>query len=256
MTEDFPHGAAMIFGGSGGIGGTVAACFAAAGSDIAICYRSNVDRAEAAAEACAAHGVKVSLHHIDVRARPAVDGAIADGAAAHGRIHTVVWSAGPLVPQVRIADWTDAQIRDAMEIELLGFANAARAAIPHMRTAGGGSFVHLGSAGHHYWPKGDGLSVATKAANEALIKGIAKEEGRHGIRANSVLIGVIEAGMFHELTAMGHIDERWMAATMNMLCLKHIGQPEDIGNAAVFFASGRARYVTGQTISVSGGLGV
>ena len=129
-------------------------------------------------------------------------------------------------------------------------------AVPVFRANGGGSFVHLGSAGHDWYPKLDGLSVVPKAANEALIKGIAKEEGENNIRANSVLVGVIDAGMFHELSAQGVFDDKWVEETHKLLCLRRWGQAEDIGAAAVFFASNRASYVTGQTISVSGGFGV
>ncbi len=256
MNRDFPEGAALIFGGSGGIGKGVAVEFAKSGTDVAICYRSKKDVAEATAGAIEALGVKASLHQVDVRDRASVDAVVASATAAHGRVHSVVWGAGPLVPQVAIAEWSDEQLRQAMEVEVFGFYNAARAFIPHMREKGGGSFVHLGSAGHDWWPKLDGLSVAPKAANEALIKGIAKEEGKHEIRANSVLVGVIDAGMFHELTAQGVFDDYWVAETKKLLCLKRWGQSEDIGQAAVFFASERARYVTGQVISVSGGFGV
>ena len=210
----------------------------------------------ATAQAIEALGVKASLHQVDVRDRASVDAVVASATAAHGRVHSVVWGAGPLVPQVAIAEWSDEQFRQAMEVEVFGFYNAARAFIPHMREKGGGSFVHLGSAGHDWWPKLDGLSVAPKAANEALIKGIAKEEGRYEIRANSVLVGVIDAGMFHELTAQGVFDDYWITETKKLLCLKRWGQSEDIGQAAVFFASERACYVTGQVISVSGGFGV
>ena len=139
---------------------------------------------------------------------------------------------------------------------MFGFYNATRALIPHMREHGGGSFVHLGSAGHDWFPKLDGLSVVPKAANEALIKGIAKEEGEYNIRANSVLVGVIDAGMFRELSAQGVFDDKWVEETHKLLCLRRWGQAADIGAAAVFFASAKANYVTGQTISVSGGFGV
>jgi NAD(P)-dependent dehydrogenase (short-subunit alcohol dehydrogenase family) len=114
----------------------------------------------------------------------------------------------------------------------------------------------LGSAGALSWPKRDGLSVVPKAANEALIRGIAREEGRFGIRANSVLIGVIEAGMFLKLKERGEIDRQWMDNTLGLLALKRFGKPEDVGHAAVFLASARGAYITGQQISVAGGYGV
>jgi NAD(P)-dependent dehydrogenase (short-subunit alcohol dehydrogenase family) len=160
------------------------------------------------------------------------------------------------VPQIAIAAWSDDQFRQAIEVEVFGFQHVARSFIPHFRAAGGGSFVHLGSAGHDWWPKLDGLSVAPKAINEALVKGIAKEEGKYEIRANSVLVGVIDAGMFHELTAQGAFDETWVTETKKLLALKRWGSAADVGRAAVFLASTRANYVTGQTISVSGGFGV
>jgi NAD(P)-dependent dehydrogenase (short-subunit alcohol dehydrogenase family) len=256
MRKDFPEGAAIIFGGSGGIGQGVAVEFAKAGADVAICYRSKKEAAEQAAEAVRSHGVKASIHQVDVREVPQVEAVVEAAAAAHGRVHSMVWGAGPLVPQLYISEWKPENYRNAIEVEVFGFFNACQALLPHFRAKGGGSIVHLGSAGHDWWPNKDGLSVAPKAANEALIKGVAKEEGKNEIRANSVLVGVIDAGMFHELTAQGVFDEAWVNETHKLLALKRWGLPEDIGAAAVFFASSRANYVTGQTISVSGGFGV
>lgn len=256
MDRDFPEGAVAVFGGSGGIGQGVALEFGKAGSDVAVCYRTKQDVAERTAAAIEAGGAKATIHQVDVRDRGSVEAATAAMIAAHGRIHSLVWGAGPLVSQTPLAEWDDAMFRGAMEVEAFGFYNASRAMIPHMREMGGGSFVHLGSAGHDWFPKLDGLSVVPKAANEALIKGIAKEEGEHEIRANSVLVGVIDAGMFHELSAQGVFDDKWVEETHKLLCLRRWGQPEDIGAAAVFLCSRRASYITGQTLSVSGGFGV
>ncbi len=256
MSSNFPAGAAIVFGGSGGIGKGVAAEFAKAGTGVAICYRSKREVAEAAAEAVRAHGVPASIHQADVREREAVDAAFAEAIAAHGRVHSVIWGAGPIVAQVPIADWSSEQFRTSMEIEVFGFFNAVKAAIPHFRARGGGSFVHLGSAGHDWWPHLDGLSVAPKASNEALIKGIAKEEGVHEIRANSILVGVIDAGQFKVGQEAGYFDEAWETAVKAMLPIKRWGKAEDIGRAAVFLASDAGNYITGQTISVAGGFGV
>jgi NAD(P)-dependent dehydrogenase (short-subunit alcohol dehydrogenase family) len=256
MGRDFPEGAAIIFGGSGGIGQGVAIEFAKAGADVAICYRSKQAAAEQAAEAVRSHGRKATLHQLDVRERAQVQAALDAAIVAHGRVHTVIWGAGPIVAQVNIADWSDEQFRNSLEIETVGFYNAAKSAIPHFRAQGGGSFVHLGSAGHDWWPHLDGLSVAPKACNEALIKGIAKEEGVHEIRANSILVGVIDAGQFQVGQEAGYFDETWEREVKKLLPLKRWGKAEDIGQAAVFLASNRANYVTGQTISVAGGFGV
>lgn len=256
MTTDFPEGAAIVFGGSGGIGRGVALEFGKAGTDVAIVYRSKQDVAEQTAAEIRALGVNASIHKMDVRSRAEVQAGFAGAVSAHGRIHTVVWGAGPVVPQVLIGDWDEDMFRQSMEIEAFGFNNAVHTALPHMRAKGGGSFVHLGSAGHDWWPHLDGLSVAPKACNEALIKGIAKEEGPNEIRANSILVGVIDAGQFKIGQEAGTFSPEWEAAVKAMLPLKRWGTAQDIGQAAVFLASNRANYVTGQKISVAGGFGV
>jgi NAD(P)-dependent dehydrogenase (short-subunit alcohol dehydrogenase family) len=249
----FPGGAVMVFGGSGGIGQHVARAFAAAGSDVAIVYRSKQDVAEKVGKDIEALGRKASLHAADVTEPRQIDAAVAAAEKAHGRLHTVVWAAGPVVEQVYISETSPELWRKSIDIEVHGFFNAVQATLPRLRK-GGGSYVHLGSAGHLWFPQKDGLSVIPKAANEALIKGIAKEEGKHNIRANSVLVGVIEAGMFLELLKRGVFDQAWTDETQKLLCLKRWGQPEEIGHAAVFLATNA--YVTGQQINVSGGFGV
>ena len=252
----FPQGCAIIFGGSGGIGSGISRSFAAAGSDIAIVYRNGRDRAEQIAQDAGKYDRKVSVHQADVTDENMVRQVIDDAIAAHGRIHSVVWAAGPLVNQRYLASTPMEEWRHAFEVEVHGFLAVAQTVIPHFREVGGGSFVTLGSAGHDWWPQRDGMSVAVKASNEQLMKGIAKEEGRYKIRANSVLVGVIDAGQLHELTRIGQIDQRWIDNTHRLLCLKRWGTAEEIGHACVFFASNEAAYVTGQRISVSGGFGV
>lgn len=254
--KDFCDGAVLVFGGSGGLGSAVARAFAKAGCNVAIVYRANQDKATSLVQEFKALGVNASAHATDVREPAQVAHTVADAVHAHGRIHTVVFGAGPVVEQHYLGDLDVAQWHQAIDTEVHGFFNVVSASLPHMRKQGGGSFVHLGSAGHLWWPHKDGLSVAPKAANEALVTGIAKEEGVHGIRANSVLVGVIEAGMFLELLERGVFDQAWIDETQKLLALKRWGKPEDVGNAAVFLASNKAGYITGQRVNVSGGFGI
>ena len=252
----FPKGAALIFGATGGIGQFVTKEFAKAGSDVAIMWRSREETANQLAQDIAQEGQKASLHQCDVTDTEALDKAVAEAIETHGRIHTLVWGAGPLVEQVLISESTSEQWKKAIDTEVHGFFNACKSLLDHMKEQGGGSIVHLGSAGELSFPERDYLSVCPKAANESLIKGIAREEGRFNIRANSVLVGVIEAGMFLELSAQGVFDDVWVEEVQKNLALKRWGQPEEIGHAAVFLASNKAQYVTGQQISVAGGYGI
>lgn len=252
----FPTGCALIFGASGGIGQGVVRTFADAGSDVAIVYRSKRDTAQQGVDHATRAGRKASAHACDVTDLAQVQATVDAAIAEHGRIHTVVWGAGPLVNQRYVAETPMSEWRHAFDVEVHGFFAVMQAVVPHMREKGGGSFVTLGSAGHDWWPARDGMSVAVKASNESLVKGIAKEEGKHGIRANSVLVGVIDAGQMHELTRLGQLDDTWVRETQKLLCLQRWGTPEEIGHACVYFASNEGAYTTGQVISVSGGFGV
>lgn len=257
MTEQlFPAGAALVLGGTGGLGMASARELAKAGSDIALCYRSKQQAAEELAEELRGYGRKVTIHRIDATDAHAIAAGRDAAITEHGRLHTLVWAAGPLVDQHHIFETPVEKWKRAIDVEVHGFFTATQALIPHFRQSGGGSFVHLGSAGHLAWPARDGLSVAPKASNEALVKGLAREEGRYNIRANSVLVGVIDAGMFHELLAGGQFGDEWVAETQKILALKRWGRPEEIGHAVVFLASSRAGYTTGQQIAVAGGYGI
>jgi len=254
MTE-FPVGAAWVLGGSGGIGSAVAQCLADGGSDVAIGYRSKADKAEQVAQAIRDGGRQASTHAVDVTDPASIASALQDVIERHGQLHTVVFAAGPVVEQMLLADTPVEAWRKAVNVEQNGLFQVIQACLPHLRESDG-SIVHIGSAGDRWWPPMDGLSVVPKAANEALIRGIAKEEGSNGVRANSVLVGVIEAGMFLELLERGVFDDKWIRETKKLLALKRWGKPEDIGEAVRFLASRRANYVTGEQINVSGGFGV
>jgi len=253
--SDFRTGAAIIFGATGGIGRVVCLELARAGSDVAIVWNSKEADAKTLKTEIESMGRMASLHQCDVTLEGGAQATIDEAVKVHSHLHTMVWGAGPLAEQVFVADTTREQWRKAIDIEVHGFFAASQAAIKHMRGEGG-SIVHLGSAGDLSWPDKDVLSVAPKAANESLIKAIAREEGKNGIRANSVLIGVIEAGMFLELTKQGVFDDQWTADVQKSLALKRWGQPEEVGHAVVYLASDKAAYVTGQQIAVAGGYGL
>jgi 3-oxoacyl-[acyl-carrier protein] reductase len=257
MSEKFfPDGAVLVVGGSGGVGQSVCLEFARAGTDVAITYHKKKDAAQAVADKVRGLGRKATIHQLTLGDAAQVDAAVAEAAEAHKRLHTVVVAAGTLAQQVLISEMTSQQWHTVIEQDLNGFYNVVRATLPRLKAWGGGSYVHLGSGGHVRWPERDVMSVAPKAAIEALITGIAREEGRHGIRANSVLLGVIEAGMFLELTRQGRFDAVWVEEVQKTLALKRWGKPEEIGYACVFIASDRALYVTGQRIAVTGGYGL
>lgn len=256
MIKEFDQGASLVFGGSGGIGAAIATRIAEGGSDVAITYKSNLKRAEETAAQIETLGVKCTVHQVDIAKRDDITASINGAIEAHGRLHSVVVAAGSDIKQPFLADVTDEQWDEVINGDLNGFFRIVKGIIPHFRAHNGGSLVHISSAGLGRTPPKDVLSVAPKAANEALVKYLAKEEGVHGIRANSVAVGVIETGIFKRLEAEGVFDDVWKQAVLGMLPIKHFGKPEDIAEAACYFASNRSRYVTGQLLFVDGGYAV
>jgi 3-oxoacyl-[acyl-carrier protein] reductase len=252
----FPQGAALIVGGSGGVGRAVCLEFARAGTDVALTYHKKRDAAEQVAEQIGALGCRATVHQLTLGDPARVEAVVAEATQAHRRLHTVVVGAATLTTQVLISELAPEQWRTVIDQDLNGFFYLIRATLERFKSWGGGSYIHLGSGGHLSWPDRDVMSVAPKATIEALITGIAKEEGRNNIRANTVLLGVIEAGMFLELTRQGVFDARWVAEVHKRLALKRWGKPEEVGHACVFLASNKASYITGQRIAVAGGYGL
>jgi len=235
--KGWPDGFAYVVGGSGGLGAAICEALADDGADILLTYRSARAAADAVAEGIAAKGRRV-----DVRQLSLPDGEPGDLEGCH----TLVFAAGPPVPQHYISKVESDAMRHAMSVEFLGFVNVVQAALPALRSAGG-SIVALTSAGQYKHPPGDVLSTAPKAAITNVIGGLAREEGRFGVRANAVAVGVIDAGMFRRLG----FDDEWIAAAKANIPLGRFGDASDVA-AAVALAA-RASYMTGQTLRVDGG---
>ena len=240
----------LVVGGSGGVGAAICAALASAGNDVALTYHGNRHRAEGVAATVRQAGQQASVHQLDAGDDTAVR-ELLDQIATRG-LDTLVYAAGPLVPQIHLSRTTPDQMRAHLLQDALGFFNLCHFAIPHLR-ATRGSVVAVQSAAQFRWAPADGLSVVPKAAVHAVMKGIAKEEGRHGIRANGVALGIIEAGSHTALTERGDIDADYMRAAVKNIPLRTMGQARDVAEAVVWLASDRARYVTGQVIHVDGG---
>ena len=219
---------------------------------LAITYRHN----EAAAEEVAAEvrdgGGSCSVHKLDLGDLDSVKACLDGLADEHGQIHTIAHAAGTHIDQPYVSKVTPEQWRNTMDWDVNGFFHVAHAALPHLRHSRG-SIVFVSSAGLKRFPPGDVLSVAPKGAIEALMRGIAREEGRFGVRANNVAVGVVDAGMFPKLVERGELSQEWIDAATRNTPLRRFGTPEEIADSAVFLASSRARYITGQTLFVDGG---
>lgn len=251
--REFGAGAAIVIGGSGGVGSAICERLAAHGADVALTYRGNEAKAEEAAKTVRAHGRKASTHRVDLLDLENVKAFMDEVMAEFGAIHSIVHAAGSKIDQPYISKVTPEQWREVMDADVNGFFHVAHAALPHLRGGGGGSIVFMSTAGLKRFPPGDILSIAPKGAIEALVRGIAREEGRNKIRANNVAIGVVDAGMFPELVARGELSQQWIDAATKNTALRRFATAHELAEAAVFLASNRASYITGQTLMLDGG---
>ena len=248
---NFQNGCVLIVGGSGGIGSLCAKQFANEGAKVAITYFKNE---KAANDVASGINSNVEVYQLDNKDPVSVQSAMDDIAKKYGGINTIVNAAGFDIPQKFIADIDIDLWKSVMDADINGFFNLIKSGLPYLRESKG-SIVFISSAGLFKYPPGDVLSVAPKATIEHVLKGIAKEDGKNGVRANSIALGVIDTGIFHRLREENNtfFDDAWHEAVMNTLALKRFGYPEEVANTAVFLASSKAGYITGHCIPVDGG---
>lgn len=251
-TSLFPDsGRALVIGGSGGVGAEICRVLARDGCDVSLTYFANRPKAEATAELVRTEGRSATVHGINVE-EPEPVRELIETVAADGGIHTVVYAAGPLVPQIHLSRIEPALMKKHLLQDAFGFFNVVHFAIPHLRKSRGSVVAVQSSAQFRYAPA-DGLSVVPKSAVHAIMKGVAKEEGRHGVRANGVALGIIDAGQHSVLTEQGQIDAKYMEAAARNVPLKVWGKAIDVAEAVAYLASDRARFVSGEMINVDGG---
>ena len=252
MTDsNFKKGCVLIVGGSGGIGSLCAQEFANSGATVAITYYKNEQAAIKIANEIDAN---VKIYQLDNSDPKSVEDTLIKVTKDHGSINTLVNAAGFDIPQKFISEIDIELWKGVIDSDINGFFNLIKFGLPYLRQSKG-SIVFISSAGLFKYPPGDILSVAPKATIEHVLKGIAKEEGSNGVRANSIALGIIDTGIFHRLREEENtfFDDAWHEAVMNTLAIKRFGFPKEVADTAVFLASSKGGYITGHCVPVDGG---
>jgi 2-hydroxycyclohexanecarboxyl-CoA dehydrogenase len=236
---------ALVTGGASGIGAAIAARLAAEGAEVWV-GDIDVEGAERVAGEIAGHALELDVTELD-SARVAIE--------ATGTLDILVNNAG--TDEFGFFTYTTPeQWQRVIAINLVGVLNCTHAALPAMQEAGYGRILSISSEAGRVGSKGSAVYSAAKGGTVAFMKAIARENARYGITANSIAPGPIETPLLMGAKEFGEIGEKVIETMRSSTQLGRLGQPEEVAAAAAFLVSDDATYVTGETLGVSGGLGM
>jgi 2-hydroxycyclohexanecarboxyl-CoA dehydrogenase len=242
---------AIVTGAGQGIGRGIAEKLAAEGATVVVTDVNEATAKETAeAIGAGAGGGNAVGIRADVTSRESVQAMVEQVHRDFGRIDVLVNNAGwdkvgPFVDSDP-ADWDR-----IVQINLYGVLNTSKAVLPVMAEQGAGSVVNLGSDAGRVGSTGEAVYAAAKGGVIAFTKTIAREMARHQVTANCVCPGPTDTVLFASVTGD---NPKLREALTKAIPLRRLGQPADLANAVAFLASDEAAFITGQTVSVSGGL--
>jgi 2-hydroxycyclohexanecarboxyl-CoA dehydrogenase len=234
---------AFVSGGAQGIGAAIVRTFAAAGADVVI-GDLDMDGATGLARHVGATAAKLDV----------TDAAMVQQMMSqHGPFDIVVNNAGA-DQHAFFTDTTPDDWAKLLAVNLVSVFACTQAALPAMQAAGFGRIINITSEAARLGSKGGAAYAAAKGGVIAFTKSIARENARYGITANAIAPGPIRTPMLEQAVARG--GDKILHAMTAATLLRRLGEPEEIAAAALFLASDQAAYITGETIGVSGGMGL
>lgn len=243
---------AIVIGGTGALGAGVVERLALEGARVAFNYHSSPAKADALIAKIAATGAPAPEAAQATIADPAaVKAFIDDCAARHGRLDTLVYAAGPTFQLDFVSNITPEEFSRVIDADLKGCFNAIQPALPHLR-ATQGAIVAVTAAGVQRAIARDLLSLTPKSAITTLIRHVALEEGRRGVRANCVAPGFIDGGLGTAI--LDNVGPEVAGQIVKGIPMRRMGTVEEIADAVAYLSSPRASYVTGTTLFVTGGM--
>ncbi|QHE93580.1 2-hydroxycyclohexanecarboxyl-CoA dehydrogenase [Pandoraea fibrosis] len=242
----------VVTGGGGGIGGATCRRLGSEGAAVAVFDRDLAAAQRVAGEIVEAGG-RAQAFACDITVREQVDAALAAVAQAFGPVSVLVNNAGwdifkPFTKTVP-AEWDR-----LIAINLIGALHMHHAVLPGMVAQRSGRIVNIASDAARVGSSGEAVYAACKGGIVAFSKTIAREHARHGITVNVVCPGPTDTALFADYKEGAGNPEKLVEAFTKAIPLGRIGQADDLPGAIAFFASDDAAFVTGQVLSVSGGL--
>ena len=242
----------VVTGGGGGIGGATCRRFAAEGAAVAV-FDLNLEAAEKVAAGIREAGGRAQALRCDIADRTSVDTAVAATEAALGPIAVLVNNAGWDIfkPFTKTAP---AEWERLIAINLTGALHMHHAVLPGMVARKAGRIVNVASDAARVGSSGEAVYAACKGGLVAFSKTLAREHARHGITVNVVCPGPTDTALLASVTEGAPNPEKLVEAFTRAIPLSRLGQPDDLAGAIAFLGSEDAAFVTGQVLSVSGGL--
>jgi len=244
---DLTDRVALVTGASRGIGRGVALALAEAGTAVAVNYRERADAAEAVCSEIAAAGGQAIAVQADVTDADAVAAMVKQVVAEFGGLGILVNNAG-IIADAYLTFMKPEAWREVVDVSLTGAFLCTKAAVRPMMKGRWGRIVNMSSDAGLMGDLMRAHYSAAKAGLLGLTKAAARELAGQGITVNAVAPGIIETDMTADM------DDKRAEAMMSMIPLRRFGVPEDVAGLVVWLCSDAAAYITGQTISVDGGL--
>lgn len=236
---------ALVTGGARGIGRATVLALAAQGAAVTTCYVNESEQVESLRRELADLGVRGALVRCDIADHEQAARLSAEAHERYGAIDTVVNNAG-VISHLPLMDLAPDEWHRVLDTNLSGMYHVIRGALPYL--ADTASIVNISSAVAHHGMPGAAHYVASKAGVMGLTRALAKELGPRGIRVNCIASGLVETDQMKAVTAEGK------ASYEQRISLRRLGSPAEIADAVLFLASNAARYVTGATLDVDGGI--
>lgn len=250
----FDPGAVIVAGGSGGIGAAICSRFAEAGLPVFFTYHNREENAQAVRSGIEAAGGQCEYIRAELAKPEEVDLVFATAEQRYGRIAHVVYAAGPhfrfnYIGAIPNEDW-----HRVVNADVNGAFHVIQAAVRSFRAgAKGGNLIAVITSAVERVPSRDIMSAAPKAAIEMLIRGVAKESGRFGIRANCVGPGWINTGLGKKSLEEDLDEATRESIRKQTIPLQRFGEADDIAYATLFLCSREAGFISGQSLAVDGG---
>ncbi|MDX1479453.1 MAG: 3-oxoacyl-[acyl-carrier-protein] reductase [Saprospiraceae bacterium] len=238
---------AVVTGGSRGIGEAIVRTFAEQGATVVFTYMSSREKAEGIASDIETKGGKAIAVHSDASSFVQAEGLIRQVVDAHGQLDILVNNAG-ITNDTLMLRMDEAQWDQVMEVNLKSVFNLTKHSLRQMLRQRSGSIINMSSVVGVFGNAGQANYAASKAGIIGFTKSIAKEVGSRTIRCNAIAPGFIETDM------TGELDDATREMFVSNVPLNRMGTGDDVANAALFLASDLSVYITGQVLSVCGGL--